>query len=92
MPLHLSFAHKYITLKHITFKHLTLPYKGTSLIINSAALGPYSRTAPRALWCSYGGGLFLMSEVPLYTCPPPPAPPATINRFSNGCRGLYTHH
>ena len=36
-------------------------YKGTSLIRNSAPLGPYSR----ALWWSQGGGLFLMSEVPL---------------------------
>ena len=29
-------------------------------------LGPYSRTMPRALWYSYGGGRFLMSEVNLY--------------------------
>ena len=43
-----------------------LPYRGTSLIRNSAPLGPYSRTMPRALWWSYGGGRFLMSEVPLY--------------------------
>ena len=26
---------------------------------------PYSRTMPRALWCPWGGLLFLMSEVPL---------------------------
>ena len=26
-------------------------------------LGPYSRTMPRALWLSWGGGLFLLSEV-----------------------------
>ena len=39
---------------------------GTSLIRNSAPLGPYSKTMPRALWCSQGGGRFLMSEVPLY--------------------------
>jgi len=25
-------------------------YRGTSLIRNSAPLGPYSRTMPRALW------------------------------------------
>jgi hypothetical protein len=31
-------------------------YRGTSLIRNSAPLGPYSRTMPRALWWSYGGG------------------------------------
>ena len=40
-------------------------HRGTSLIRNSASLGPYGRTAPRALWWSQGGGLFLMSEVPL---------------------------
>ena len=40
-------------------------YRGTSLIRNSAPLGPYSRTMPGALWWSYGGGLFLMSEAPL---------------------------
>ena len=40
-------------------------YRGTSLIRNSATLGPYSRNTPRALWWSYGGGRFLMSEVPL---------------------------
>jgi len=40
-------------------------YRGTSLIGNSAPLGPYSRTMPGALWKPEGGGLFLMSEVPL---------------------------
>ena len=41
------------------------PYRGASLIKNSATLGSYRRAMPRALWWSYGGGLFLMSEVPL---------------------------
>ena len=41
-------------------------YRGTSLIRNTPLLGPYSRTMPRALWRSKGGGLFLMSEVTLY--------------------------
>ena len=41
-------------------------YRGTSLIRNSGRLGPYSRTMPRALWQSLGGGQFLMSVVPLY--------------------------
>ena len=36
-----------------------LSYRGTSLIRNSPSLGPYSRTMPRALWWSLGGGLFL---------------------------------
>jgi len=30
-------------------------------------VGPYGRPVPRALWQFLGGGLFLMSEVPLYT-------------------------
>ena len=41
-------------------------YRDTSLIRNRLSLGPYSRPMPRALWWSYGGGRFLMSEVPLY--------------------------
>jgi len=41
-------------------------YRGISLIRNTPLLGPYSRTIPRVLWWSFGGGLFLMSEVPLY--------------------------
>ena len=40
-------------------------YRVTSLIRNSRPLGPYSRTMPRALRWSYGGGQFLLSEVPL---------------------------
>ena len=39
---------------------------GTSLIRNSAPLGPYSRTMSRALSCPKGERLFLMSEVLLY--------------------------
>ena len=42
-------------------------HRGTSLIRNSATLGTYSRTMPRALWCPLWGGLSLMSEVPLYS-------------------------
>ena len=41
-------------------------YRGTLLTRNSAALGHYRRTMPRALWWSEGGELFLVSEVPLY--------------------------
>ena len=36
------------------------------IIRNSAPLGPCSRNVHRALWCSQGGGRFLMSKVPLY--------------------------
>ena len=41
-------------------------YRGASLIKTSAPLGHYSSTMPRALRWSWGAGLFLMSEVPLY--------------------------
>ena len=41
-------------------------YRGTSPIRNIAPLGPYRRTMHWALWKPLGGGLFLMSEVPLY--------------------------
>ena len=43
-----------------------LRYRCTSLIRNIPHLGPYSRPMPRALRWSYGGGQFLMGEVPLY--------------------------
>ena len=42
-------------------------YRGTLLMGNTTLLGPYSRTVPRALWWSKGGGLFLLSEVPLFS-------------------------
>ena len=41
-------------------------HRGTSLMINRHPLGPYNRSMSRALWGSYGGGRFLMIEVPLY--------------------------
>ena len=31
-------------------------YRGTSLIRNRPLLGPYSRTIPRVIWWSVGGG------------------------------------
>ena len=40
------------------------PYKGTSLFKKRIPLGPCSRPMPRALWWSYGGGHFSLSEVP----------------------------
>ena len=42
-------------------------YRSTSLTRNSAPVGPYSTNMPKVLWWSKGGGLFIMSEVPLYT-------------------------
>ena len=41
-----------------------ISYRGASLIRNRPPLGPYSRPMPRALCWSWGGWLFLMSEVP----------------------------
>ena len=38
-------------------------YRGTSRIRNTPLLGSYSRTIPRVLRWSWGGGLSLMSEV-----------------------------
>ena len=40
-----------------------LPCRGASLIRNYNLLALYSRTMPRAPWWSWGGGLFLMSDV-----------------------------
>ena len=40
-------------------------HRGSSLIINSTPLGTYSRTMSRVLGGSWGGGRFLMGEVPL---------------------------
>ena len=39
--------------------HQIPPDRGTSPIRNSAPLGPYSRTMPRALWKPGGGVCFL---------------------------------
>jgi len=41
------------------------PYRNTSLVRKYLLLGPYSRAVPRALWCSCGGVLFPVSEVPV---------------------------
>jgi len=46
---------------------MTVTYRGTSLIRKRVLLGPYRRPTPGALWWSWGGGRFFMSEVPLYT-------------------------
>ena len=40
-------------------------YKGTSLIRERTFPGPDTRLQPGALWCSQGGGRFLVREVPL---------------------------
>ena len=45
-------------------------YRGTLLTRNNALQGPYRRTIPRVPWWSLAGGLFLMSEVPLYRLAP----------------------
>ena len=41
-----------------------LPYRGTSFIRNDLLLGPYSRTIPRVLWWSLGGGAVLYERGP----------------------------
>ena len=48
-----------------------LPYRGTLLIRNRTLLGPYRRPMPRVLGGSWGGGRFIMGEVPLYPQEPP---------------------
>ena len=45
-------------------------YRGTSLMRNVPPMGPYIRPMSRALWWSWRGGMFLMSEVPLYARAP----------------------
>ena len=40
-------------------------YRGTSLTRKRNPLGPYRRPVPRVLGGSYGGGRFLLGEVPL---------------------------
>ena len=54
------------------------PYRGASLIRNSAPIGPFSRAMPRALRWSWGGWAFLMSEVPL------DQPPETLLTIAGG--------
>ena len=38
--------------------------RGTSLLRNSAPLGPFSRTMPKAIWLPWGGGCFLRVRDP----------------------------
>ena len=40
-------------------------YRGTSLTRKRTPLGPYRRPMPRVRGGSWGGGLYLMGEVPL---------------------------
>ena len=47
--------------------------QGCLAIRNRSPLGPYSRLMPRALWWSWGGRRFLMSEVPLFCNPTLPS-------------------
>ena len=50
-----------------THKHLVNPDPLQGYLAHKKLLlGPYSRTLPRALWRPWGGGQFLMGEVPLY--------------------------
>ena len=62
------------------------PYRGTSLIRNSAPLGPYHRLMPRVLQRSQGSGRFSMSEVTLNSvragAPRPCAPSESVHDLS----------
>ena len=42
-----------------------VPYRVTSLIRKRTLPGPYRRLTPRVIGGSWGGGRFLMGEVPL---------------------------
>ena len=53
-------------LPRVKYDSLTI-YRGTSLIRNCNSLGPYSRPIPRALRRSWGGGRFLIREVPMHS-------------------------
>jgi len=48
-----------LLLRAHTCENCSNQYRGTSLIRNSAPVGPYSSPMPRDLWWSYGGGCFL---------------------------------
>ena len=56
--------------------------QGTSLIRNNAPLGPYNRTMPMTLWWSWGRGLILISEVPLYNASPGQSTAVRVTRVS----------
>jgi len=58
-----------------------LRYRGTTLNRKRTPLGPYRRPMPRVLGGSYGGGCFLMGEVPLYVVRNPR--PAHRPRFAD---------
>ena len=58
---------KWIRTRRLSIKNsLSLPYRGVSLIRNRPPLGPYSSIRLGPCGGPRGGGLFLMSEVPLY--------------------------
>ena len=53
-------------LLHDDLKRGRVAYRGTSLTRKRTPLGPYRRPMSRVQGGSYGGGRFLMGEVPLY--------------------------
>ena len=69
----------------IVYSHITTTessgsrYRGTSLIRNTPLLGTYSRTIQGPM-VVLGGGLFLMSEVPLHVGAEPHSPPQLPSR------------
>ena len=63
-------------------------FRGTSVIRNSAPLGRYSRTMPRALWWSQGGSCFSCARCPCRN-KRTPLPLAHL-RNSQARRDVYT--
>jgi len=80
VPLYRCWFKRYRNLRSLWATLITQSYRGTSLIRNNPPVGPYCSPPPKGLWLYEGGGLFLMSEVPLY-----------FARFTKLLSGLYTH-
>ena len=67
LPTHRSPPFQNTALPHLSDPSPPKGYRGASLIRNRLLLGPYSSPVPRGLGWSWGGGRFLMGEVPLYS-------------------------
>ena len=51
--------------QNLAWPVLDVPNRGTSLTRKCTPLGPYRRPIHGVIWWSWGGGLFIMGEVPL---------------------------
>ena len=61
-------ACSYLKLNRLSARVCLELYRITSIIRNCFLLGPCSRTTPRALRCSQGGGSFLSARYPCTGC------------------------